>query len=442
MNIEAVLSDIDKLIYTKTGKHLTTLQTTIFRGAWLGQKYEEIAQSCYCSDIHIKMVGAELWELVSVVLKERVTKKTFRAALERNKMLLSTDMLELASPSIPIPQDLELPDGQVKLGSKFYIYRPPIESFCFQNILQPGCLIRIKAPRQMGKTSLMRRILHYAQFQGCNTVCLNFQLGDRKIWKDTDQFLRWFCVNVGRELQLPNKLADYWDDLFGSKMSCRDYFNNYLLAQSEKPLVLALDEADSLFQYPEIADDFFAFVRSWYEEAKNLPVVAKMRLILVHSTEAYTALQIHQSPLNFGLPVELPEFLPEQVLDLACRHGLQWHPVEVEKLMAMIGGHPYLLRVALYHLANQDITLKHLLQSATTESGLYSNHLRRHLGQLEQQPQLVDALRTVVEATSPIRLYSMEVFKLYSLGLVRLNGNEVVPRCELYRQYFREHLVR
>ncbi|MBD0340939.1 MAG: AAA-like domain-containing protein, partial [Microcoleus sp. Co-bin12] len=34
----------------------------------------------------------------------------------------------------------------------------------------------------------------------------------------------------------------------------------------------------------------------------------------------------------------------------------------------------------------------------------------------------------------------MQAFKLDSLGLVKLHGNECVPRCELYRQYFRSHL--
>ena len=52
----------------------------------------------------------------------------------------------------------ELPGGQVDLASRFYIDRPPIESRCYETIDQPGALIRIKAPRQMGKTSLMARI--------------------------------------------------------------------------------------------------------------------------------------------------------------------------------------------------------------------------------------------------------------------------------------------
>ena len=241
---------------------------------------------------------------------------------------------------------------------------------------------------------------------------------------------------MGAGLQLPLQVADYWDDIFGSKTSCNAYFENYLLAQLAQPLVLALDEVDYVFSYPVLADDFFALLRSWHEEAKNSEVWKKLRLVLVHSTEVYIPLNINQSPFNVGLPVELPEFTPEQVRELAHRHGLNWDAAEVEQLMAMVGGHPYLVRIALYHLARQEMTLSELLHKAPTEAGPLSNHLRRHLRNLEQQSELAAALKMVIEATAPVRLESLEVFKLHSMGLVHLEGNEVTPRCELYRQYF------
>jgi len=72
-------------------------------------------------------------------------------------------------------------------------------------------------------------------------------------------------------------------------------------------------------------------------------------------------------------------FADAQVQDLAAQHGLRWTANEVESLMAMVGGHPYLVRVALYHIAREEITLQRLLQSAPTEAGFYGEHLRRHL---------------------------------------------------------------
>lgn len=343
--------------------------------------------------------------------------------------------------SRPLPAaEPELPEGQVDLASAFYVERQPIEERCYEAIVKPGSLIRIKAPRQMGKTSLMARILRHAGQQGFLTVPLSFQLADGAVFSDLDKFLRWFCASVGRRLGLPNRLVDFWDDIFGSKDNCTAYFEEYLLPKIGRPIVLGLDEVDCVFQHPEIAADFFALLRAWHEDAKNREIWKILRLVVVHSTEVYIPLNINQSPFNVGLPIELPEFTPTQVLDLAQRHGLKWQSTDVEKLMAMVGGHPYLIRVALYHITREDLSLDQLLSVAPTESGLYGDHLRRHLWNIEQQPKLTTAMRKVVTSVSLVRLESTQAFQLHSMGLVHLRGNDVVPRCNLYRQYFRDRL--
>jgi class 3 adenylate cyclase len=105
--------------------------------------------------------------------------------------------------------------------------------------------------------------------------------------------------------------------------------------------------------------------------------------------------------------------------------------------MAMVGGHPHLVRLALYKIARQDITFEKLLADAPTETGIYADHLRLHLWNLEQHPELAQALKQVVETDTPVQLKSALAFKLNSMGLVHLQGNQVTIRYNLYRQYFR-----
>ncbi|MDX2212422.1 MAG: AAA-like domain-containing protein [Oculatellaceae cyanobacterium bins.114] len=153
-------------------------------------------------------------------------------------------------PPLPVAEP-ELPSGQVDLASQFYVERSPIEANCYEAILKPGALIRIKAPRQMGKTSLMSRILRHGADQDCLSISLSFQLADAAIFANLNQCLRWFCASVGRRLRLPNKLAEYWDEeILGSKDNCTAYFEEYLLAEISAPLVLGLDEVDMVFEYP------------------------------------------------------------------------------------------------------------------------------------------------------------------------------------------------
>ncbi|MBD1865157.1 MULTISPECIES: AAA-like domain-containing protein [Trichocoleus] len=344
----------------------------------------------------------------------------------------------LVVPAQPI--SLDQPEGQVPLESALYVERPPIEARCYEAIVKPGALIRLKAPRQMGKSSLMLRILNHANEQGYQTASLNFQLADRDSLSSLDQFLQWFCSSITSELGFEERLEDYWKGKLGSKNKCTNYFQRYLLAELQSPLLLCLDEVDEVFQYLEIATDFFGMLRAWHEDAKIKPIWKNLRLVIVHSKEVYIPLNINQSPFNVGVPIELPQLTQSQVADLVHRHGLNWSEAEVERLMGMVGGHPFLTRTALYHIARSEVSLEHLLQIAPTEGGLYGEHLRRHLLNLEGDEKLLAAMKQVIGVNHPVSISTSEAFKLTSMGLVLFQGSEVLPSCNLYRQYFRERL--
>ena len=349
------------------------------------------------------------------------------------------------TPITPVPENiepipLEIPEGQVPLDSPFYIERPPIEGDCYQTIVKPGALIRVKAPRQMGKSSLMARILHHASQSGYRTASLNFQLVDNECLANLTQFLQWFCASITDKLNFPDKLDEHWQGILGSQMKCTNYWERYLLTQLDNSLALGLDEVDQVFRHPNLANGFLGMLRAWHEQGKNEEIWQKLRLVIVHSKEVYIPLDIKQSPFNVGLPIELSEFNPSQVEDLARRHGLNWSVEQVQNLMNMCGGHPYLIRVALYQIAKGRMTLEKLLQVAPTEEGLYQDHLRRHLLNLEQDAELLTALKQVVTVNNPVQIGSSQAFKLRSMGLVKFQGNKVMPSSDLYRQYFRNRL--
>jgi len=243
---------------------------------------------------------------------------------------------------------LESPEGQVPLASCLYVERSTIEQICYQEILQPRAFIRIFAPRKMGKTSLIARILDYGSSQNYHTVRLSLHRAGTQVFASSDRFLRWFCTNVTQQLGLASRLNDYWDEDMGALINSTIYFQGYILKEISNPIVLALDGVDQLFEYPEVAGDFFVLLRSWYEETKDISVWQKLRVVIAHAVEVYIPLPTHRSPFNVGLAIELPTFTPEQVQDLAKRHGLQLTASELEQLMKLTGGFPYLIRLALY----------------------------------------------------------------------------------------------
>ncbi|MBD1935599.1 MULTISPECIES: AAA-like domain-containing protein [Cyanophyceae] len=325
----------------------------------------------------------------------------------------------------------------------FYVERPPIEERCYSEILKPGCLLRIKAPWQTGKTELMSRLINYVEQKGYRTVVLNLRDATQEDFTNLDNFLQWFCTIFADRLELTTSVEEHWRKSIGnSKIKCRSYFEKYLLP-GDSPLALALDEVDRIFPIREIASEFLGMLRTWHEDAKTRQLWRQLRLVVLHS-EIYTEIDINQSPFNAGCEMTLTDFNQEQVLSLAQRYGLEWDTARVTQLMAMVGGHPYLVGEALKQIAQQYTTLEELLQTSHTARGVYSRHLERHWRNLQSNPELACAFQKIVLANSPVEFNSQlnqsMAVKLNDLGLVKLLSNNAIPRYELYRQYFRDRL--
>lgn len=82
MEIQEALQWTDKLIFTRTGKHLDSLQRAIVEGVWEGKGYKDISDEYHCSSDHVRKSASELWKLLSDLLGEDVKKKNVRSLLE------------------------------------------------------------------------------------------------------------------------------------------------------------------------------------------------------------------------------------------------------------------------------------------------------------------------------------------------------------------------
>ena len=445
MNLDHLLEAVNSQLIESRNRPLNSVEIIILRGIWQYKTYNQIAMEAgYSPGYFTNVVAPELFGRLSEVIGERITKKNCRVLLEsyiatQTSPKTTPVKQELAENPTTVNQDRSpcYPSGSVPLDSPFYLKRSSFEEQICREIKKPGALIRIKAPREMGKTSLLLRILDYASQLGYHTISLNLEQVDQAILSDSNQFLRWLCANIAHQLQRKPMLDKYWDEDLGSKISCTLYFQDYLLELIDTSLILALDEVNQIIEHPQVARDFLPLLRSWYEEAKRLPIWQKLRLLVVHSTEIYVPLELNQSPFNVGLPILLESFSQEEVQQLAKCYGFDWGDGgEVRKLMAMVGGHPALVNLALYHLSRGEITVSQLLETAPTTTGIYHNHLQRHWATLETQLELAQAFDTVLNAAEPVALDPILTHKLSSMGLIKVSGDRAIVSCDLYRRFF------
>jgi hypothetical protein len=145
----------------------------------------------------------------------------------------------------------------------------------------------------------------------------------------------------------------------GSKANATDYLEDLLLANGKCPLVIAIDELSQLFAYPEMTREFLELLRVWSEQAKASDADSNpwhnLRLVAVHSSEIQMPVSIAPCLLNTGLTIQLPEFTPAQVQDLAQRWQQEITQQQIEQLIALLGGHPHRLQLAFYYLDWQTV---------------------------------------------------------------------------------------
>ena len=336
-------------------------------------------------------------------------------------------------------QELTAPGGAVKLRDKFYIQRAADAQLQAQSV-QWGATTTIRAPRQTGKTSLLMRGIQYARSQNVNVVFLDFQSFGSRHLGSLDLFLQEIAASICDELDLDDNSIE--PAFHGSRSPIKKltrFVEKTVLPAIEGPVTLAMDEADFLLQ-TDFYQDFFAMLRSWHNRRASRPVWEKLNLILVISTEPYLLIDdIHQSPFNVGLHLRLHDFNANQVHELNRRHASPLNEDELPHLIALLNGHPFLTRLALYKLVAEKISWNELSALAPGETGPFGDHLRHQYRIIHDKPALKNALKEIIlnNACSD----EAALFRLLQAGLIKGSGSVYTYRCDLYRQYFADKLL-
>ena len=203
------------------------------------------------------------------------------------------------------------------------------------------------------------------------------------------------------------------------------------------PLVLAMDEVESVFEAP-FRSDFFSMLRSWHNDRAFKDQWKQLDVALVTSTEPYQLIEnLNQSPFNVGEIVNVTDFSDEQLAVLNSRHPSTLPASDLKSLMALLGGHPYLTRRAMYLVLSGRITTAELIEQAAEQRGPFGDHLRYHLFRLQGHDELIACFKQILRGRA---CPDEGVFwRLHGAGLVRREGRNCVARCKLYADYFRQH---
>jgi len=333
--------------------------------------------------------------------------------------------------------EMEAPGGAMSVGSPYYIERPVDREFHAALSRRDGTIL-INGPRQVGKSSLLARGIEQGRQDGLRVVVTDFQKLDSDSLASIDTFYRALLRGFQRRLALTMRPYDYWDAYLSPNENFEGYLQDIVLTEGAPPLLWCIDEADRIFDR-DYRGSVFGLFRSWHNARAEGPgsIWSRFVQILTYSTEAHLFIpDLHQSPFNVGTKLTLEDFTLDQIRELNARHD---SPLDSEeetvRLFALVGGHPYLIRLCLYAMKARGLGVQVLEAEADQDVGLFRDHLERLYRAITQDADLSAGVRSLLCGSPP--LSQMTFVRLRSAGVVTGRSAATARlRCGLYERYF------
>ena len=337
--------------------------------------------------------------------------------------------LSLPLPSVDL-RSVVAPGGAMPPEDPFYVSREADDEV-LEFADRAGETVVVKAPRQMGKSSLLKRYLLRCQRAGKRTALIDLSLFSDFDLREYPTFLSCLAVNVLEKLGLD---ADDRPRI-QTQPDMTYFLQRRVLGTLQEPIVLAFDEVDRVLGQP-YASSFFSMLRYWHErrtdpnqERTGWP---RLELAMVISTEPYLLIDDPmRSPFNVRAPIQLRCFTKAECHDLNGRYRGMLPEREVANLHELLGGQPYLTRLAYYHLARMGD--RNVAVLATEGDGPFCDHLGSLLGKLRKQNLLAAMKQVIATGTAPAGTYE----RLEGAGLVRKEAGRPLAANQLYQRFFR-----
>ncbi|MCI0535906.1 MAG: AAA-like domain-containing protein [Verrucomicrobiales bacterium] len=338
--------------------------------------------------------------------------------------------------------ELETVGGAVPLDSAFYVVRNVDEEF-ESALAKHDSVVLVKGARQMGKSSLLARGLQQARDRGFKVIHTDFQKLNVNSFESLDKLYVTLSHSIADQLHLDEFLEDVWDRRRSANTNFERFIRRAVLAKVSPHLVWGMDEADRLFGRP-FSSEFFGLLRSWHNDRALDPTApwSRLTMAIAYATEAHLFISdLNQSPFNVGTRLALRDFSAAQVAELNRRYDRPLQSAaDLGRFIRLIGGQPFLVRKALNEFAAREWTITAFEAEADSDDGIFADHLRRMLVSLTKDAGMIEAVRRVLRGQPA--LTAEQFYRLRSAGvLVGESARIARPRCQLYANYLRRHLL-
>ncbi|MBC8029188.1 MAG: AAA-like domain-containing protein [Pyrinomonadaceae bacterium] len=232
--------------------------------------------------------------------------------------------------------------GDVQASGGIYIPRRADNELLA--LCRTGTFSYVLTPRQMGKSSLMKRTVERLNEEGVRTVIIDLtQLGTDVT---SESWHLGLLSAIEDQLALEGDVVSWWEknNHLSTTQRMTDYFRKELMREVKGQVVICIDEIDTTLSLG-FTDDFYAAIRYLHNARAHVPEFQRLSFVLIGvATPSDLMRDPQRTPFNIGERVDLTDFNGEEALPLLAGLGLPSpHAEEVLGwILGWTGGHPYL----------------------------------------------------------------------------------------------------
>ncbi|MEG3435809.1 AAA-like domain-containing protein [Pannus brasiliensis CCIBt3594] len=214
--------------------------------------------------------------------------------------------------------------------------------------LKKGEFCYVFNARQMGKSSLRIQSIKRFQSEGYKCAAIDISgIGSQQM--TLEQWYTSFAYSLASELDLLTRInhRQWWREHQDLSPVYRlsEFIASVILREIVEPIILYIDEIDSILNLPFCMDDFFALIRSFYNRRSDRPEFQRLTLALFGvATPARLIVDRDSTPFNLGQAIHLEGFKAHEAQPLL--RGIQQRVKNPQSVLQAIlnwtNGQPFL----------------------------------------------------------------------------------------------------